>query len=162
MQAVYLHAITGRAAGDPAFGWLKIGGQGDVPKQASYVGQFADVYVWVMPEGIEGLSDLALAILDVATSEDTGGTQRRAHACDARSHRSTAAQFSGSRGRAGVYSRRSLKTDGSHWTCSNTTWRPSIDSAGRRAVFFREFPAVSGQDGEPSRGLGQEAPGALQ
>jgi hypothetical protein len=73
MQAVYLHAITGRAAGDPAFGWLKIGGQGDVPKLASYVGQFEDVYVWVMPEGIEGLSELTLAILDVATSEDTGG-----------------------------------------------------------------------------------------
>jgi hypothetical protein len=73
MQAVYLRAITGRAAGDPAFGWLKIGGQGDVPKLASYVGQFEDVYVWVMPEGIEGLSELTLAILDVATSEDTGG-----------------------------------------------------------------------------------------
>jgi hypothetical protein len=74
MQAIYLHAITARAAGDPAFGWLKIGGQSDVPKLASYVGQFADVYLWVMPEGIEGLSDLALAILDVATSEDAGGT----------------------------------------------------------------------------------------
>lgn len=74
MQAVYLGAIKGRASGDPAFGWLKIGAQGDVPKDASYVGQFADVFVWVMPEGIEGLSDLALAILDVATSEDTGGT----------------------------------------------------------------------------------------
>jgi hypothetical protein len=74
MQSIYLHAITGRAAGDPAFGWLKIGGQSDVPKQASYVGQFGDVYVWAMPDGIEGLSDLALAILDVATSEDTGGT----------------------------------------------------------------------------------------
>ncbi len=73
MQAIYLHAITGRAAGDPTFGWLKIGGQGDVPKQASYVGQFATVYVWVMPEGIEGLSDLTLAILDIATSEDTAG-----------------------------------------------------------------------------------------
>ena len=40
MQAVYLRAIRGRAAGDPAFGWLKIGGKGDVPRQASYVGRF--------------------------------------------------------------------------------------------------------------------------
>ncbi len=73
MQAVYLRALRGRAAGDPAFGWLKIGGRDDVPKQVSYVGRFEDVYVWVMPEGIEGLSDLTLAIMDVATSEDSGG-----------------------------------------------------------------------------------------
>jgi hypothetical protein len=73
MQAVYLRALRGRAAGDPAFGWLMIGGKGDVPKQVSYVGRFDDVYVWVMPEGITGLSDLTLAIMDVATSEDSGG-----------------------------------------------------------------------------------------
>jgi hypothetical protein len=73
MQAVYLRAIRGRAAGDPAFGWLKIGGKGDVPKQVSYVGRFEDVYVWVMPEGMTGLSDLTLAIMDIATSEDSGG-----------------------------------------------------------------------------------------
>ena len=35
------------------------------------------------------------------------------------------------------------------------------DSAGRRAAFFRESPAVAGQDGEPSRRIDQEAPGAL-
>ena len=73
MQAVYLGALRGRAAGDPAFGWLNIGGRGDVPKQVSHVGRFEDVYVWVMPEGIEGLSSLTLAIMDIATSEDSGG-----------------------------------------------------------------------------------------
>ena len=73
MQAVYLRAIAGRASGDPAFGWLKVGGQDDVPKQASYVGQCQDSYVWVMPDGMDGLSDLTLAIMDVATSEDTSG-----------------------------------------------------------------------------------------
>ena len=73
MQAIYLRAIKGRSIGDPAFGWLKLGAQGDVPKAASYVGQFGDVCVWVMPDGIGGLSELTLAILDVATSEDTGG-----------------------------------------------------------------------------------------
>lgn len=73
MQTVYLRAITGRAAGDPAFGWLKVGAQADVPQQAAYVGQFQDVFAWVMPDGMEGLSDLTLAIMDVATREDTGG-----------------------------------------------------------------------------------------
>ena len=73
MQAVYLRAIRGHVAGDPAFGWLGIGGRGDVPKQASYVGHFQDEFAWVMPEGIEGLSELTLAIMDIATREDSGG-----------------------------------------------------------------------------------------
>jgi hypothetical protein len=70
MQSVYLRAIRGTAAGDPAFGWLKIGCKGDVPKEASYTGRFGDVFVWVVPAGIDGLSDLTLAIMDIATSED--------------------------------------------------------------------------------------------
>ena len=73
MQAVYLRALRGRAAGDPAFGWLNVGRRGDVPKQVVYVGHFEDTFVWVVPEGIEGLSDLALAIMDIATSEDSDG-----------------------------------------------------------------------------------------
>jgi hypothetical protein len=73
MQAVYLRALRGRGAGEPAFSWLKVGRRGDVPRQASYVGHFEDVFVWVIPEGIGGLSDLTLAIMDVASSEDSGG-----------------------------------------------------------------------------------------
>jgi hypothetical protein len=73
MQAVYLRAIRGRAAGDPAFRWLKIGGRSDVPKEASYVSHFDDVFVWVLPQGMEGFSDLTLAIIDIATKEDAGG-----------------------------------------------------------------------------------------
>jgi hypothetical protein len=73
MQAVYLRALRGRAAGDPAFGWLNVGRRGDVPKQVVYVGHFEDTFVWVVPEGIEGLSDLTLAIMDIATSEDSDG-----------------------------------------------------------------------------------------
>ena len=72
MQAVYRRALRGRAAGDPALGWLNVGRRGDVPKQVSYVGHFEDVFVWVTSEGIEGLSDLTLAIMDVATREDSG------------------------------------------------------------------------------------------
>jgi hypothetical protein len=73
MQAVYLRAIRGRAAGDPEFGWLKVGARGDVPKQVTYVGHYEDVFVWVAPAGIDGLSDLTLAIMDIATREDAGG-----------------------------------------------------------------------------------------
>ena len=41
-----------------------------MPRQASYVGHFGSDYVWIMPEGIEGLSNLTLAILDIATRDD--------------------------------------------------------------------------------------------
>ncbi len=36
------------------------------------MGRFGDHFVWVMPDGIDRLSDLTLAIMDVATSEDSG------------------------------------------------------------------------------------------
>ena len=51
-------------------GWLKIGHKADVPRQATFVGRFDDIYVWVMPEGVHGLSELSLAIMDIATTED--------------------------------------------------------------------------------------------
>lgn len=70
MQSIYLRAIRGRAAGDPAFGWFKVGHKADVPKDALFSGRFGETFVWVMPEGIDGLSNLTLAILDVATSAD--------------------------------------------------------------------------------------------
>jgi hypothetical protein len=72
MQALYLHAIAARAAGDPAFLWFHIGGKADVPRHASYAGRYGDIFVWVMPDGIEGLSALALAVMDIATREDSG------------------------------------------------------------------------------------------
>jgi hypothetical protein len=71
MQAIYQRALAGAAHGDPAFRWLNSGAKRDVPPGASYVGRFGDVAVWVMPEGIAGLSELALAVLDVATREDS-------------------------------------------------------------------------------------------
>ena len=70
MQTVYLRALRGSAEGNPAFGWLKIGHKADVPRQATFVGRFDDIYVWVMPEGVHGLSELSLAIMDIATTED--------------------------------------------------------------------------------------------
>jgi hypothetical protein len=86
MQTVYLCAIDGRAAGDPSYGWFAVGGKGDVPRRASFVGRFGDVFVWVMAEGIEGLSSLTLAIMDIATREDADG----ASVADGETHRKTA------------------------------------------------------------------------
>jgi hypothetical protein len=73
MQAVYLRALRGVQAGDPAFAWLKFGRKEDVPQQATHVGRHETSYAWVMPQGVDGLSELTLAILDIATSEDAGG-----------------------------------------------------------------------------------------
>jgi len=70
MQTLYRHAVRGSMQGEPAWSWLKIGCRRDVPKEACYVGHHGRVHVWIMPEGIEGLSELTLEILDVATHED--------------------------------------------------------------------------------------------
>jgi hypothetical protein len=71
MQAAYQQAVRGSAQGDPAYGWLMIGCKKEIHKHASYVGQHGQVFVWVMPDGIAGLSDLTLTIMDIATREDT-------------------------------------------------------------------------------------------
>ena len=39
-------------------------------QRATHAGRHGDVAVWVMPEGIAGLSELTLEILDIATRED--------------------------------------------------------------------------------------------
>jgi len=70
MQAVYLNALHSSGMGSPSFRWLQLGTKRDVPKKACYVSRHGPVHVWVMPEGISGLSELALAILDIATRED--------------------------------------------------------------------------------------------
>jgi hypothetical protein len=71
MQTAYQRAVRGSVQGNPADGWLKIGCKSDVHKHASYVGRHGQVFVWVMPEGIAGLSDLTLTIMDIATREET-------------------------------------------------------------------------------------------
>ena len=50
--------------------WLKVGSRADVPKEACYIGRHRHISVWIMPEGVGGLSELTLAILDIATRED--------------------------------------------------------------------------------------------
>jgi hypothetical protein len=70
MQAQYQNAVQRASLGDPAFGWLHVGAKRDVHKSACYVSHHGPVHVWVDPEGIPALSELALAILDIATRED--------------------------------------------------------------------------------------------
>jgi hypothetical protein len=77
MRAAYQRAVRGRAQGDAGYTWLGVGCKGDVPKQAIYVGRHGQVFVWVMPEGIAGLSDLTLTIMDIATREDGASVPNR-------------------------------------------------------------------------------------
>ena len=65
--------VRGAAEGDPAFGWLNMGSKEELPKQVNFMSRYEKTFVWVKPEGVEGLSDLTLAIMDIATSEDIGG-----------------------------------------------------------------------------------------
>ncbi len=44
-------------------GWFQVGCKRDVPKNALYVGRSRDLYVWVMPEGLEGLTEFTLTVL---------------------------------------------------------------------------------------------------
>lgn len=71
MQAQYQNAVERANLGDPAFGWLHVGSKRDVHKSACYVAHHGPVHVWVNAEGISGLSELVLSILDIATREDT-------------------------------------------------------------------------------------------
>jgi len=48
-------------------GWYGVGCKRDVPCQACYVGHCGGQYVWVMPGGIEAMSRLTLAVLNIAT-----------------------------------------------------------------------------------------------
>jgi hypothetical protein len=70
MRTLYQTAVAGSLRGEPALIWLKIGRKNDVPKQACYVASHGRVFVWVMPEGVGGLSELTLEIMDIGTRED--------------------------------------------------------------------------------------------
>jgi len=48
-------------------GWYCVGRREHVPTNACYVGHAGGTYVWVTPDGLEGLSRLTLVILNVAT-----------------------------------------------------------------------------------------------
>jgi hypothetical protein len=70
MQAAYRHVIERSVAGDPAYQWLHVGEKRMVGKRALFIGARDGKFVWVAADGIAGLSDLTLTIMDIATRED--------------------------------------------------------------------------------------------
>jgi hypothetical protein len=50
-------------------GWFHAGCKQDVPKNACYVGLYCDTYVWVLPEGVEGLTRFTMTVIDLATGK---------------------------------------------------------------------------------------------
>jgi hypothetical protein len=50
-------------------GWYWVGCEKDVPECACYVGHYCGRYVWVMPDGVDGLSRFTITVLDIATGE---------------------------------------------------------------------------------------------
>lgn len=55
-------------------GWFSVGGKHDVPRHCvCYVSSYCDTYVWVMPEGMDGLTKFTMTILDIATLSSAVG-----------------------------------------------------------------------------------------
>jgi hypothetical protein len=48
-------------------GWYGVGGWKDVPKGACHVVRYKGTWVWVTPDGIDGLTRLTIAILNITT-----------------------------------------------------------------------------------------------
>ncbi|HKI38556.1 MAG TPA: hypothetical protein VKA46_42300 [Gemmataceae bacterium] len=46
-------------------GWLHLGTRKDVPLSAAYKAHAGDTWVWVMPDGLEGLADFTLVFQDI-------------------------------------------------------------------------------------------------
>jgi len=57
-------------------GWYSVGCRKEVPKEACYVGRYGKVFVWVTPDGLDDLTRITLAILDIATIQPTAIGQR--------------------------------------------------------------------------------------
>jgi hypothetical protein len=56
-------------------GWFHAGRKKDVPKGACYVGRHCDTYVWVMPDGLEGLTRFTMTVIDLATGKPHAPTK---------------------------------------------------------------------------------------
>jgi hypothetical protein len=50
-------------------GWYGAGCEADVPPGACYVGHCGKTYVWVLPEGREGLTRFTMTVIDLATGK---------------------------------------------------------------------------------------------
>ena len=49
--------------------WYEVGCKNDVPDNACHVAHYCDMYVWVTPQGMDGLSRFTITIMDIATGE---------------------------------------------------------------------------------------------
>jgi hypothetical protein len=56
-------------------GWFYAGCKKDVPKNACYVGRYGDTYVWVLPDGVEGLTRFTMTVIDLATGKPHAPTR---------------------------------------------------------------------------------------
>jgi hypothetical protein len=56
-------------------GWYCVGRKHDVPREACYVAHYGDVYVWVMPRGLEGLTRFTMTVIDLATGKPHAPTR---------------------------------------------------------------------------------------
>jgi hypothetical protein len=50
-------------------GWYGTGCKASAPRDACYVGQCGTTYVWVMPDGLEGLTRFTMTVLELATGK---------------------------------------------------------------------------------------------
>jgi hypothetical protein len=71
MQALYERTVALSRQRHRDYLWLNVGAKRDVPRVARHAGHHGEISAWVMPEGVSGLSELTLAILDIGTREDT-------------------------------------------------------------------------------------------
>jgi hypothetical protein len=50
-------------------GWYQVGRKKEVPKDACYVGHYHKTYVWVMPDGVEGLTRFTMTVMDLVSGK---------------------------------------------------------------------------------------------
>jgi hypothetical protein len=50
-------------------GWYQVGREKDVPKDACYTGCYGSTWVWVTPDGLEGLTRFTMTVLDLITGK---------------------------------------------------------------------------------------------
>ncbi len=56
-------------------GWFHTGCESDVPPSACYVGHCKDMYVWVLPDGLDGLTRFTMTVIDLATGKPHAPTK---------------------------------------------------------------------------------------
>ena len=50
-------------------GWYAVGSKHDVPRDACFVANYCDTYVWVTAGGLDGFTRFTITVLDIATGE---------------------------------------------------------------------------------------------